>query len=219
MKSLKKNIQMSKQISVRLSAQAAFQDTHIRYQAVFDQTFQHTGLISLEGLILELNETALGISEQSRDDLLNTSFIESYGKHFDTNDRQTFRKNFARALAGELMSGEWMASASEADQRFIDYTLKPVVDEGGKVTMILYEGRDITAMKEAEAALLESETQIRQSQKMEAVGRLAGGIAHDFNNLLTSILGFSDLIEDQLEREHPAREDLSRSGGRRPACP
>lgn len=72
---------------------------------------------------------------------------------------------------------------------WMESTFTWIRDEAGRPTGILSVARDITARKRAEAALEESQAQLREVQKLEAVGRLAGGIAHEFNNLMTVILG------------------------------
>jgi PAS domain S-box-containing protein len=69
-------------------------------------------------------------------------------------------------------------------------------------------GIDVTARREAERALARSEQQLRQAQKMEAIGAFAGGIAHDFNNLLTGILGYCDLALGELHAAAPGRDDV-----------
>ncbi len=84
-------------------------------------------------------------------------------------------------------------------------TTSPVCGPNNELVSIVYIARDITELKSLEG-------QLRQAQKMEAIGTLAGGIAHDFNNILTPVLGYSEIIAECLPADspliEPAREVL-----------
>lgn len=83
-----------------------------------------------------------------------------------------------------------------------------VSNDGNSIEGMLYMISDISQRKKAELALKETDEQLRQAQKMEAIGQLASGVAHDFNNLLTAIRGFASLARSTLAESHPAREAL-----------
>lgn len=89
-------------------------------------------------------------------------------------------------------------------------TISPVKDHTGRIINYVAVKRDITQH-------LILEKQIRQSQKMQAIGMLAGGIAHDFNNILTAILGYAELCQLQCEKEtvlHANIEEIVRAADR-----
>jgi|SRR5579875_529104 len=117
-------------------------------------------------------------------------------EYFQTDDR-TFPSIAAhrRALQGESVTfhSEWGGGSYACHA-------EPIHDASGAITGVISMAFDITDRKQLEA-------QLRQAQKMEAVGRLAGGIAHDFNNLLMVIQGYSELLLDKLGGEHPLRRN------------
>ncbi len=84
----------------------------------------------------------------------------------------------------------------------------PRVDRNQRAVGLIHVVRDITERRRSEGELRKSHEMLRQSQKMEAVGRLAGGVAHDFNNLLLVIGGYSDLLLQRLPPGSEYREDV-----------
>ena len=117
----------------------------------------------------------------------------------------------AEEVPEEPLTVRWMHKSGRTvwtEQRNV-----AIRNQSGKVAVIEGIARDVTERRKLEE-------QLRQAQKMEAVGQLAGGIAHDFNNLLTVITGYADMALPKLHRSDPLRQDIEeiRRAGQRAAA-
>lgn len=110
--------------------------------------------------------------------------------------------------AGKEWHGEFQNKRKNGEIYWEAASISPIKNAAGVITHFLAVKEDITERKRAEEARARLEAQLRQSQKMESIGRLAGGIAHDFNNLLTVIVGYSGLMYDQIPAGNPLLENL-----------
>ena len=119
-------------------------------------------------------------------------------------DVATFKANFAKGLAqpGVPVQNMFRLRYKDGAWRHIESVGVNRFDDPGIRGMII-NYRDVTESQRAEEAMRALEDQLRQAQKMEAIGRLAGGVAHDFNNVLTAILGSADLLSMRLKPDDP----------------
>jgi PAS domain S-box-containing protein len=131
---------------------------------------------------------------------------EVVARHFSDfvhpDDRITSQHGLATATEGELTNCENRYRHRDGSYRWFSWVA--AMEDG----LIYASGRHITAEKEAHAAIQTIEGQLRQSQKMEAVGQLTGGLAHDFNNLLTGITGSLELLQIGIDRGQGADIDF-----------
>jgi len=110
-----------------------------------------------------------------------------------------YRQLWETILSGGEWRGEFHNRKKNGELYWEQALIAPIRDENGAITHFIGIKEDITDRKQLES-------QLRHSQKMEAIGQLAGGIAHDFNNILTAIIGYSSIMQLKLPDDSPFKK-------------
>lgn len=155
-----------------------------RLRELFENATDMMYSTDIEGNIRTANKAFQAVTGYSREELMHMNLRDLVFPE----DQDAIERMLLSRLGGDNRAIDEISIRHRDGRRIYLETSNRLVFEDGKPTAIQGIGRNVTERKLLEA-------QLRQAQKMEAVGTLAGGIAHDFNNLLTGILGFADLLK------------------------
>ncbi|NGM20613.1 response regulator [Roseomonas stagni] len=164
-----------------------------RFRAIFNSTMQFIGLTTPDGTLLEANDAALAFAGVSRAEVIGRKLWETPWFQMGEATQARLRDAIATAAAGTPQRYEEVVRGGDR-LAAIDFSIRPLRDTEGRITLLVPEGHDLTELKAAEARL-------REAQKMETLGQLTGGVAHDFNNLLMAVLGNLALLKKRLPED------------------
>jgi PAS domain S-box-containing protein len=182
----------TREITESKRAEQALRASEEQYRAIFNATADALVLRDADFRIVDVNLAYEKFSGYRRDEVIGRANLVANPPRMDAEIKALHR----RALAGEPVRIETVRLRKDGSEIEIELRGVPIRHRGEP--HVLYIGRDIGEHKRAEAQRQALERQLRQAQKMEALGQLTGGIAHDFNNLLAGIMGYVVLASERL---------------------
>ena len=211
------SINYGRDISARKRAEDALQESQRMLRLVLDTVPMHVAWKDTELRFLGCNTVvALDAQRSSPDELIGLTQDDVPALGLGESCRQDDLEVLASGLP--KLQYEEILTPPGLPPRHVRGSKVPLRDREGRVFGVLGVHEDVTERIKVRQALRERDEQLRQSQKMEAIGRLAGGIAHDFNNVVTTIIGYSDLLLAEPRRHTSGhRRRRRRDPGRRRA--
>jgi PAS domain S-box-containing protein len=180
--------ELGQEVVERKRAAEALRESEERYRELFENANDIIYTLDLEGRFTSINKVGQRITGYTTSEALKLNLVEIVAPEYGEVARRMLGlalKEQSTAYEIDIIARDGQRVAVEASMRLIYRDAAPIGIQG--------IARDVTERKRLEAQFL-------QSQKMEAIGRLAGGVAHDFNNLLTAIIGYTQLALTHLDR-------------------
>ncbi|HBE59434.1 MAG TPA: hypothetical protein DEG17_17470 [Cyanobacteria bacterium UBA11149] len=224
------NRQLLAEVVQHKRIQEALRESERRFRAIFDGTFQFIGLLSPDGIVLEVNQTTLNFAEMEADEVVNHPFWQAKWWGSSPEIQEKIKQGIWAASIGEFIRYELEFIGSHNQIATIDFSLKPVGDEYGQVVLLIFEGRDITIRKRAEANLQKSQQRLALLVQQTPLAVIEWNHREeivDWNSAAQAIFGYSkdevighklDLIVPEIAATHVRKiiEDLwSGAGGTR----
>ncbi len=183
----------------RVNRGGSFEFLPPEFQIIIDSLTEGVGVADSEGAIVFVNTRFLDITGYTREEILGRRMHEVFypdGTPELGPEARRMGERYEERRKGVSEIYEAHIYRKDGKRRWVEIKGGPLFDQDGNITGSIGALSDITEKKHLEE-------QVRWSQKMDALGRLAGGVAHDFNNLLTVIQGYADLLRQQLGAENP----------------
>ncbi|MCG3189679.1 MAG: Sensor histidine kinase RcsC [Burkholderiaceae bacterium] len=176
---------IARDVTERRHAEERLRASEEQYRAIFNASADALVLRDATFRAVDVNPAYLTMSGFGRDEVLAAPLVLTQP---DDAVRSAHRALHERAVAGETLHFEAQGVRKDGTRFDAEVRGVPVLYRGAP--HVLYATRDITERRAAEAEREKLGAQLRQAQKMEAIGQLTGGIAHDFNNILTAVIGY-----------------------------
>ncbi|MDM8549454.1 response regulator [Desulfobacterales bacterium HSG2] len=174
------------------------------YRSIFENAVEGIYRSTPDGRFLTASPSMAGmLGYDSPEDLVTSVTDIGLQCYVNPDDRKSLMRTLTED--GVTRGFEIRMKKKDAEIIWCSVSARLVRDEQGQGLYIEGFCTDISRQKDAEQALRESQAQLRHAQKMEAVGTMAGGIAHDFNNILFPVLGYAEMLSDDIPEDSPMR--------------